>query len=346
MAAVITSISRVSDTSPRAREGEVVDIIGTGFSATANTVTVNGTSATPSFQSTTKITITIPVIPSDKIQFQVLIQVINTDDSTIAQRYMTVPDTDTDYVADRQPAQQPGPQENPATETDTVAEAKDLERITAKLESWFHELLPDEGNATAPNVLSGAVRIGTNPANFQAVSFTPTTVQAALEALDAGLVALQLGGKLVQAVITEATAEFSTTAVIPLDNTAPQVGEGFAAGNISITPKLATTKLWHISVCSVGHSTIAGTILTTHVLGIDTTDVRAAQVAVVNAGTNGLKPVIVIARYDHPDLTAVTFNMRLGTNVAGTAYINRQGAGSIWGANLPIWTQIALEVDE
>lgn len=182
MAVTVTSISP-----PRGRAGDTVVIAGTGFHATpgTNTVTFAGEAAVISGGTTTSLTVTVPSsgLGSDDLQKEV--EVTNTGDATSASIYFFLMKSATDYITHRLQAQQPGTEEDPDTEAPTVAEAKDYERVAAYAETWMRDILPAAGGTSVPNTTSGAERIGVNPANF--AEFTParSTVQAALEAIDA-----------------------------------------------------------------------------------------------------------------------------------------------------------------
>ena len=80
MAALITEIDP-----GRGRDGDTgIDIIGTGFDGTTNTVTVDGVSATVTFNSVTLVTFTVPAAIA--LDQWVVVELTNTGDSSVATR--------------------------------------------------------------------------------------------------------------------------------------------------------------------------------------------------------------------------------------------------------------------
>lgn len=184
MALTVTAID-----APRGRSADSVTITGTGFNATPgnNTVTFGGVSATVTGGSgTTSLTVTVPGgLGTD--DFQVAVVVTNTgngDTNSATPRYFFVMKAITAYRnTHRIQAQQPGPNEVVAVESEKVPEAKDHERLAAYVEALKRDVLPGVGGSTIPNTTCGADLIGTDAAAFPTITPARSTIQAVLEKL-------------------------------------------------------------------------------------------------------------------------------------------------------------------
>lgn len=180
MAAVITALTPV-----RGRELTTLVIDGTGFSAANNTVRIGPNAdfvASISAQSTTQITVTVPA--GQTVNFQAVVRVINNDDTTSFDRHWFVEKSIASLETDEIEQQQPGPVEDTTLEIDTVAEAKDYERLASYQETWIKDILARIGSGPLPNLQAGAEKIGTDAAAFTNITPARSTVQAALEAVD------------------------------------------------------------------------------------------------------------------------------------------------------------------
>lgn len=183
------SVALTTLTPPRGRAGAVITIHGVGFSNTPGQNQVEF-GVTPSVvagivlsESPTVLQVLVPsgLTPD----FQTRVTVTNLDDLTFARLHWFVLPPAEELAATALPAQQPGPLEDIAVEVPARAEAKDFERLTAFIQAWVQEVLPNSDPVQAVGV--GASRIGVDVDALQGLPLSAPTVQAALEAIAAEL---------------------------------------------------------------------------------------------------------------------------------------------------------------
>ena len=144
-----------------------------------------------------------------------------------------------------------------------------------------------------------------------------------------GLVS-QLSGVLLDRAYTESTAVFTSSTVIPLDDTIPQNTEGAEFLTLSITPKSATSRVRVRFKCDASVSVAA-----TSVLAAIFTDSNAAALAATrhsDDGEGGFGRVLCL-EFEHVPGAAVeiTYKVRVGPSAAATVTINGSGGSRIFG---------------
>jgi hypothetical protein len=178
--------------------------------------------------------------------------------------------------------------------------------------SW--QRLP-AGTAGLPLITKGA---GQNPAWAAPTSFA--------------------SGSVVRKVVAKTTSSFTTAAIIPLDDTVPQSGEGLEVLTQSYTPLLPNSSIVVRVSCLVDGSGVL------HIMGalfVDavTNAFAAADTVVPAAGYS--KTFNFVGVYDNTTLAAKVFKLRLGCST-GTAYVNRYVGGELFGSA----SFITMEIEE
>lgn len=147
---------------------------------------------------------------------------------------------------------------------------------------------------------------------------------------DGAVVAADLSAGMVVQVVeaTPYTTASSTTAVIPLDSTLPQITEGQEFITVSITPKAATNRLRiEASIGALDGSTALAVVMA---LFQDALANAIAGSVITIAGFNYTAPGILRHEQAAGTTSPITFRLRIGPN-AGTCYLNRRADGITWG---------------
>jgi hypothetical protein len=131
---------------------------------------------------------------------------------------------------------------------------------------------------------------------------------------------------------TQTITEFSTTSLIPLDDTIPQITEGVEVLTLSHTPKLST----NILKIDVALQVESGT--NSHVNAALFVDATASALAAASsfsgAGSSvGWQTQRVVFTYVlvAGSISARTYRVRIGGDFAGTCYLNRKASGGLFG---------------
>lgn len=129
------------------------------------------------------------------------------------------------------------------------------------------------------------------------------------------------GGKLVQRVSTELTSTFSTTTVMPGDNTTPQNTEGGEVITLAITPTSVSNKL----VIRVTSYFSASTLL--NVVGAifrdSTADALKSRLCGAVPAVDYALPLDVTFEVTPNSTSSQTYKFRFGATAAGTVVVNR-----------------------
>lgn len=113
----------------------------------------------------------------------------------------------------------------------------------------------------------------------------------------------------------------SSAATVPLDNTIPQITEGFEVLTCSITPQSATSTLFVLATlyCSNSYSGISTIIAS---IFRDSTANAIGTVATAIWASNTMITIPILVRTSSSSTVATTFRLRAGSNGYGTTYIN------------------------
>ena len=146
-------------------------------------------------------------------------------------------------------------------------------------------------------------------------------------------------GTLLNSVFAESNSEYTITAVIPFDNTIPQITEGTQIISATITPTKTTSKI-------VGLLSLNG----------DATDTTVQTVVAAFRGTTANAIAATWVRYiaysslvsfqftDLPNTTsATTYSIRVGPDQK-SLYINRTNTGALLGTSNKV-TLMLLEIN-
>lgn len=141
-------------------------------------------------------------------------------------------------------------------------------------------------------------------------------------------------GTILQEVTTIDGTVYTTTSTTPaFDSSIPQISEGTAITNLSVTvtPKLASSTL--VVECLVHVSASVSTPISAALFRDSTANAIAASACRVH-DTSSLEPLLIRAKIASTSQTATTISARFGT-VSGTAAINQTGAVSdLFGSSL------------
>lgn len=133
----------------------------------------------------------------------------------------------------------------------------------------------------------------------------------------------------VQIVSTNYSAVATGTALIPKDDTIPQISEGTEFMTQAITPKSATNRLLIEVKAFVSHSVGPNDLM--GALFQDSTANALAATAQSYSGATYLKELIVRHDMVAGTISATTFRLRAGAAVAGTLTFNGQSAARLFG---------------
>lgn len=135
-------------------------------------------------------------------------------------------------------------------------------------------------------------------------------------------------GVAVQVGSTVSTAVATTTTLIPVDDTIPQITEGAEFMTLSYTPK-AATNLLVIQVVMMGSSSVANGIIVA--LFQDATANALAAAYTYQATSTGNVAVPLTHTMTAGTTSAITFRVRGGSQNAGTFTFNGFSGGRIFG---------------
>lgn len=141
---------------------------------------------------------------------------------------------------------------------------------------------------------------------------------------------LTRAGMVVQTVMTAFTAAGTTTTTLPVDDTIPQITEGFEVMTQAITPISATNKLI-IEVVGFGSHSVAATAIS-FALFQDATSNALAAAATVATTSTGPAQVPLGHIMTSGTTSSTTFRVRAGGNQAGTFTFNGNSSARLFGA--------------
>src|SRR4029077_12427926 len=138
-------------------------------------------------------------------------------------------------------------------------------------------------------------------------------------------------GVVVQRVESSIANTPQTGAIIPLDDTIPQISEGVAISGLSltITPRFATSRIVLRFSSPVSSSLAAGAVIVAIF--------RDSVVSAVAAGAVSIPSVnhlvtIVIDSSEVPGAGTFVYSTRMGVNTTSTGYLNGNSAGHYFGS--------------
>ncbi len=126
----------------------------------------------------------------------------------------------------------------------------------------------------------------------------------------------------IQTIVAQSTSKMSSSAVIPYDNTRPQISEGTEYISLSITPTSTTSILYFEfnapQWAGNGTQYPIGAIFRS-----DQTDALIAQAGCTNSAGTGFYCETFLSVYSVSGTTSpLTISLRFGPNAAGTVYMN------------------------
>lgn len=124
----------------------------------------------------------------------------------------------------------------------------------------------------------------------------------------------------------ELTTITTTTALIPQDNTIPQITEGTEILNTTYTPKISAgqTSLILVEAQVYGSPSVQNWIIATLFQDSNVNAIKAAEVFVTTGG--GGNGITLKALINNTSTSATTFRLRVGQALAGTLTINGQSS--------------------
>ena len=139
---------------------------------------------------------------------------------------------------------------------------------------------------------------------------------------------IRTAGAILTKTVGTYTSNAAISAVIPLDNTVPDIGEGTQIISASITPKYATSL---IRVRFMGQATAAAANkVSVAIFRVGLSPAIAATYSSVPSSTEG--SAIALEREDSPATTsAVTYTVRAGAQ-SGNVYFNGLGSSGVFGS--------------
>lgn len=108
-------------------------------------------------------------------------------------------------------------------------------------------------------------------------------------------------------------------AILPQDDTIPQITEGDQVLSINITPTNAGSRIYLKAVINVGGT--AGLVVTAAIFRVGFSDASNASSVLINAATT-MEQVVVEASYQTGSVAAHTFTVRVGSATATDAKLN------------------------
>jgi len=140
-----------------------------------------------------------------------------------------------------------------------------------------------------------------------------------------------IAGHVIQ-VANYTTGAMSTgTALIPFDNTIPQITEGTQFMSLAFTPKKATSKL-KITVNLSASISIVGVVT---VALFQDSIANALATSISHCGVvNGVQQNSFITYISASDINSKTFTVRASCNATGTITVNGQSSSPLFGGSL------------
>lgn len=139
--------------------------------------------------------------------------------------------------------------------------------------------------------------------------------------------------RVIQTVVTKSSAVSTTSAVIPFDNTKPQITEGALVLTAAITPAAIANKIQIDAIVNISPSVGNGTVA---IALFQDAGTDALQVSALNVDDNGaINSLSLQWEVDVASAVATTFTVRAGTSIGGgTITINGSGGAAIFGGAL------------
>jgi len=196
--------------------------------------------------------------------------------------------------------------------------------ITGGSISGITDLAVADGGTGASSITANSVILGNGSSALSGNLVAPGTSGNVLTSN--GTTWTSASAKVDQIVVSSTTSPISVGGtVIPLDNTVPQSTEGTEVLTVTITPKSATSTL--IINCSFGVvSPSDGRTFTIALFQDSGANAIHAQTFVVGAGQN--IGAFMMFTKTSGTTSATTFKVRLGPNVAVSAYVNANSSGT------------------
>jgi len=126
-------------------------------------------------------------------------------------------------------------------------------------------------------------------------------------------------GSVVGSSLSSYTANADITAIIPIDDTIPQIGEGVQILSVSITPTSITSKI-RVRFQGIASLAAAGNWIVAALFNGSASAVRATTIGVATGGY--LYSIGLEYEYTPASLSAITFSIRVGPGAAGTLRLN------------------------
>lgn len=145
-----------------------------------------------------------------------------------------------------------------------------------------------------------------------------------------------VAGSVIQLQRTTATTGASSSAVIPTDNSIPQIGEGTEFFTVSITPtNSANTLVIEVFIPLISVS-IGGSVSMVGALFVGAT----ANALCVDFGGINTQHMYMKFVTTAGSTSARTYRFRFGPGVAGTAYCNQAASGNLYGSASVAFIQV------
>lgn len=132
-------------------------------------------------------------------------------------------------------------------------------------------------------------------------------------------------GSVIQVANYTTGANSTTTSLIPLDNTIPQITEGTQIMSLAFTPKKANSKL---KITVVAHSSNSATTRNIFALFVDDSTSSIGTMPVYLPVITAPVPCSFVSFYNVVSTSTRTFSVRLGVNSASTATFNGESGSS------------------
>ena len=193
-------------------------------------------------------------------------------------------------------------------------------------------------------------KIVTNSVDSGVTLTSPTLVTPALGTPASGVLTNCTGvaraalpvGSILQVVTFQTGTATTGTALIPYDDTIPQITEGTEFMTLAITPISATSKLLITVNCSMAGNVIQA--LTTALFQDSTANALAAVSCINGSGDWLVSPTLIYSKISG-STAATTFRVRGGGNSAGTNTFNGKASvrlfGGVCASNITIMEIVA-----